>query len=57
MKFINYLEKITGVGVYPMVSLLIFTVFFSVLLLWILKADKGYLDTMKNIPFPGGDTE
>ena len=57
MKFINYLEKITGVGVYPLFSLLVFFVFFTVLLAWILRADKRYIKELKNIPFPGNETE
>ena len=57
MKFIHYLEKITGVGIYPMISLMIFFVFFAGLLLWILRADKKYIDVMKNLPFPGNETE
>ncbi len=57
MKFIHYLERITGVGVYPLFSLLIFFVFFAVLLLWILRADKSYINALKNIPFPGNETE
>ncbi len=57
MKFIHYLERITGVGIYPMISLLIFVLFFSGLLLWILMADKKYISVLKNIPFPGNETE
>jgi hypothetical protein len=57
MKFIHYLEKITGVGIYPLISLLIFFVFFAVLLFWILKADKKYISDLKNIPFPANDFE
>jgi cytochrome c oxidase cbb3-type subunit 3 len=57
MKFINYLEKITGVGVFPLISLFIFFVFFAGLLLWITTADKKYINTMKNIPFPGNESE
>ena len=33
MKFINYLEGIAGVGIFPMISLLIFFVFFIVLII------------------------
>jgi cytochrome c oxidase cbb3-type subunit IV len=57
MKFINYLEKITGVGIYPMVSLLIFFVFFVGLTFWALKANKRYISEMKNIPFTGNEFE
>ncbi|MBL7719714.1 MAG: CcoQ/FixQ family Cbb3-type cytochrome c oxidase assembly chaperone [Flavipsychrobacter sp.] len=51
MKFINYLQSITGVGIFPLVSLVIFFLFFSALSLWAFRADKGYIRTMKQIPF------
>jgi hypothetical protein len=57
MKFIHYLETITGVGIFPLISLLIFFVFFTVLLFWILRVDKKYISELKNIPFPGSETE
>ncbi len=57
MKFIHYLEKITGVGIYPLISLMIFFVFFTGLLFWILRADKDYINDLKNIPFAGNETE
>ena len=50
MKFKNYLEHITGVGIYPLTSLLIFFVFFTVLTIWALKAKKAYINEIKNIP-------
>lgn len=52
MKFINYLESITGVGIFPLVSLLIFFIFFTGLSLWAFRADKGYIRSLKHIPFP-----
>ncbi|XZF14972.1 CcoQ/FixQ family Cbb3-type cytochrome c oxidase assembly chaperone [Chitinophagaceae bacterium MMS25-I14] len=55
MKFIHYLERISGVGIYPLCSLLIFFLFFSALAIWVLRADKGYIRSLKNIPFPGQD--
>lgn len=50
MKFINYLEKITGVDVYAMSSFMIFFAFFLVMALWAWKADKGLINTLSNIP-------
>ncbi|QHS61613.1 CcoQ/FixQ family Cbb3-type cytochrome c oxidase assembly chaperone [Chitinophaga agri] len=50
MKFINYLKSITGVSIYPMTSLLIFTVFFILAAFWALKADKRMMDHISNIP-------
>jgi len=51
MKFINYLESIAGVGIFPLVSLCIFFLFFVILCIWALKVSKEHLDRMKNIPF------
>jgi cytochrome c oxidase cbb3-type subunit 3 len=51
MKFINYLESISGVGIFPLVSLSIFFVFFMILLIWTFTANKQHLAEMKNIPF------
>lgn len=56
MKFIHYLEKITGVSIYPLVSLLIFFLFFTGMAIWVLKADKKYIRSMKLIPFPENET-
>ncbi len=55
MKFINYLESITGVGIYPLTSLLIFFLIFTVTSIWALKADKKYILLMKSIPFPSNE--
>jgi cytochrome c oxidase cbb3-type subunit 3 len=50
MKFINYLETITGIGIYPLTSLLLFVAFFTVVSIWVINADSGFIDHMKNIP-------
>ena len=50
MKFINYLESIAGVGIFPLISLCMFFLFFVVLTIWALKVSKEHLDEMKNIP-------
>lgn len=57
MKFINYLESITGVGIYPLTSLILFFVFFTGLSVWAFKADKTYINTLKHLPFPGDEKE
>lgn len=51
MKFINYLEDISGVEVYPMISLGIFFIFFIVLTVWALTVSRKHIEEMKNIPF------
>ncbi len=50
MKFINYLESITGIGVYPLVSLFIFFIFFLGVGLYVIKADKAHIKEVSNIP-------
>jgi hypothetical protein len=51
MKFINYLESIAGVEIYPMISLSLFFLFFLGLTIWALTANKEHINKMKNIPF------
>ena len=55
MKFRNYVESIADVGVYPMVSLLIFFIFFTLLAVWAFRANRKYIDHMKNIPLGTDD--
>jgi hypothetical protein len=50
MKFINYLESISGISIYPLSSLFIFTIFFAMASLWAFKADKGMIDHISHIP-------
>jgi hypothetical protein len=50
MKFINYLESITGVDVYALSSFMIFFTFFVVMALWAWKADKKLIDKINRLP-------
>lgn len=50
MKFINYLEKVSGVEIMGLVSLLIFVVFFSVMLTMVFKTKKKELQEISRIP-------
>lgn len=50
MKFINYLESIAGISIYPMISLFIFFTFFLALTIYALRADKQHINMLKNIP-------
>ncbi len=50
MKFINYLEKITGVDIYALTSFTIFFSFFLIMLVWAWKADKQMIDKITKIP-------
>lgn len=50
MKFIDYLTSITGVGIFPMISLLVFFIFFMALGIWVIKADKERIKYLSEIP-------
>jgi cytochrome c oxidase cbb3-type subunit IV len=50
MKFINYLESITGIGIYPLVSFMIFFLFFIGVAIFVIKADKNYIKRLADIP-------
>ena len=51
LKFIKgNLENIDGVEIYPIISLLIFFVFFVALAVWVLSAKKQYIKEVSNIP-------
>ncbi len=51
MKFINYLTSITGVEIFPMISLLVFVAFFILCIAYVIKVDTKVMDEMKSIPF------
>ena len=55
MKLRNYLQSIAGVGIYPVITLLIFFIFFSLLAIWAMRARKEHLTAMNNIPLDGGE--
>lgn len=51
LKFIKgNLENIDNVQIYPMISLLIFFIFFVVLFYWVITAKKDHIKEVSNIP-------
>lgn len=57
-KFIKqYAEKIDHVAIYPMISLLIFFLFFVVLLVFVKKMDKQRINELSNIPLDAEETQ
>jgi hypothetical protein len=44
------MESITGIEIYPMISLLIFFGFFVVLFWWVITAKKEYIKTVSDLP-------
>jgi cytochrome c oxidase cbb3-type subunit IV len=54
--FKHYFEQIAGVAIYPLISFGIFFLFFIGLLLWVIFANKNYIQTMRNKPLEDGST-
>lgn len=50
MKFINYLQSIAGIEIYPLISLIIFFGFFTLLVIYAVRSKKEHLEELKNIP-------
>ena len=50
MKFIHYLEKISGVDWYGLSSLLFFVAFFIIVLIMVYRMKPATIDKLKNIP-------
>jgi len=54
MKFSNYLTKISGVTAYPLFSLVLFVLFFSIVLIWAYKSDSRTVEYIENLPLEDG---
>ncbi|MBS1580616.1 MAG: CcoQ/FixQ family Cbb3-type cytochrome c oxidase assembly chaperone [Bacteroidetes bacterium] len=51
LKFIkHHLDTITGIGIYPAISFVLFFGFFLVVLIRLWKADRGHIDHMSALP-------
>lgn len=50
MKLSNYLVEISGVSIFPIISLLIFVVFFAGVLLWVFFMDKNKINYIAHLP-------
>ena len=50
MKVRNYLESIAGVGIYPVITLLVFFIFFSLLILWVIRSRRSAYDAQSMLP-------
>ncbi|MEO1032300.1 MAG: CcoQ/FixQ family Cbb3-type cytochrome c oxidase assembly chaperone [Bacteroidota bacterium] len=51
LKFVkNHMESISGIEIYPIISLLIFFIFFVALFYWVITAKKEYITTVSNLP-------
>jgi Fe2+ transport system protein B len=51
LKFVkNHMDSMDGIVTYPMISLLIFFVFFSILFWWVFTASKEHIKEVSEIP-------
>ncbi|MGF1556059.1 CcoQ/FixQ family Cbb3-type cytochrome c oxidase assembly chaperone [Paucihalobacter sp.] len=51
LKFVkNHMDSISGIEIYPIISLLIFFLFFVILFYWVITAKKEYIKNVSNIP-------
>ncbi|MDX5340773.1 MAG: cbb3-type cytochrome c oxidase subunit 3 [Cyclobacteriaceae bacterium] len=44
------LRSIENVEIYPIISLIIFVVFFVGMFIWVVRVPKSYVDHMKSLP-------
>jgi cytochrome c oxidase cbb3-type subunit 4 len=52
LRFIKHnLTSIDGVSIYPIISLLIFFLFFAVMITWVYRMRKPEIDKLSNLPF------
>ena len=52
----NVLQTIDNVAIWPVISFVIFFIFFIVLVWWAFSADKGFIQKMKELPMDGDFT-
>ncbi len=50
MKFIHYIEKIGGIDIFGIISLVMFFVFFLGMLTWVFKTKKKTFTDISRIP-------
>ncbi len=55
MKVRNYLESIANVGIYPVTTLLIFFIFFTILAVWVMRSRKSSYTEISNLPLESGE--
>jgi hypothetical protein len=48
--FSNYLKGIEGIASYPLISLVVFFVFFLAMIIWWVKADKKQIKHLSEMP-------
>jgi cytochrome c oxidase cbb3-type subunit IV len=58
LKFIKgHMSSIGGIEIYPILSFVIFFIFFAGVAWWVFRQDKTVIDELSNIPLDGNSTE
>lgn len=50
MKLANYLSTIDGVGIYPVISLVLFVTFFILTTLWVMRMSSKEIEQIERLP-------
>lgn len=50
-------ENISGVGIFGIISICLFFIFFTAMLIWAAFLKKPYLNSMRELPLDGGERE
>jgi cytochrome c oxidase cbb3-type subunit 4 len=53
----NVLQSIENIEIWPVISFVIFFVFFLCLLLWVFTTDRKFIEKMKSMPIDESDSE
>ncbi len=46
----NVLVSIDGINIFPIISLILFFIFFVGLIIWVTRIDKNYVKEMESLP-------
>lgn len=58
LKYIkHHLETIAGIEIFPLISFVIFFVFFLMLIVWVVTSDKKQIDEISRIPLDENQPE
>lgn len=48
--FSKYLQSVEWLGIFAVASMLLFIIAFGVIIIWIIKLDKKYINEAENLP-------
>jgi hypothetical protein len=51
------MDSISGIEIYPVISLIIFFTFFVILFWWVFTAKKDYIKTVSNLPLDNNNNQ